>query len=117
MARRIDDLRTIAKLRAHIDILCNRLAELGESPSMLITAGMFYRQRGKVTVKSAVSGYVERKRASGADFIVIKMIRDAVKNSVPIEETCHLTKSIRHELSLLEESGVIKLDGDTIRFE
>ena len=117
MARRIDDLRTIAKLRAHIDILCKRLSELGESPDMIITAGMFYRQRGKVTVKSAVSGYIERKRASGADFLVIKMIRDAVKNSVPIVETCHLTESIRNELLLLEESGTIKLDGNIIRFK
>lgn len=114
MARRIDDLRTIAKLKAHIEILSNRLVELGESPNMLIDAGMFYRQRGRVTVKSAVSGYIGRKSTSGVDCVGIKMIRDAIKYSVPIEETGHLTKSIRHELSLLEESGLIKIDGDKV---
>lgn len=115
MARRIDDLRTIAKLKAHIEILSNRLAELGESPSMLIDAGMFYRQRGKVTVKSAVAGYIHRKSTYGVDCVGIKMIRDAIKYSVPIEETGHLTKSIRHELALLEESGLIEMQGDSVR--
>ena len=115
MARRIDDLRTIAKLKAHIEILSNRLVELGESPGMLIDAGMFYRQRGRVTVKSAVSGYIERKRESGADCVGVKMIRDAIKKSVPLEESGHLTKAIRHELALLEESGLIEMQGDGVR--
>lgn len=115
MARRIDDLRTIAKLKAHIEILSNRLVELGESPSMLIDAGMFYRQRGRVTVKSAISGYIERKRESGADCVGVKMIRDAIKKSVPLDESSHLTKAIRHELALLEESGLIEMQGDRVR--
>lgn len=115
MARRIDDLRTIAKLKAHIEILSNRLVELGESPGMLIDAGMFYRQRGMVTVKSAVAGYIDRKRSSGVDCIGVKMIRDAIKKSVPLEESSHLTKAIRHELALLGESGLIEMQGDSVR--
>lgn len=115
MARRIDDSRTIAKLKAHIEILSNRLVELGESPSMLIDAGMFYRQRGRVTVKSAVAGYIDRKRSSGVDCIGVKMIRDAIKKSVPLEESSRLTKAIRHELALLEESGLIEMQGDNVR--
>lgn len=117
MARQNEDAIRIAKLKAHIEIFCKRLVELGEDPSMLVEAGMFCRYMGRVTVKSAMIGYIERKRSSGADFIGIKMIRDAIKYSVHAEDTRQLTKTIRRELLSLAESGVINLDGDTIRFE